>query len=285
MINHSNCDKFPLHKSAEREIQFTRVGLLWRLKMQFWRTQTPTPLFSTTRTCASLHWETAWLCGELISFLPQMDSWRVCVIAPNASRPHRATARGASPLSKSAALGWCLSAAAWRGRRKPVCFAPQRHPSTRPFSAAPTTCATATLPPVRWCHCFQQVDIASQQCQIEELCSIPVYWIIWHFIFPVPLSILLLLPAPEGEPVRYRVETLALFVLGPVVVLALLSVVSVLACRRLHHGRLQRLQEFDTEQGAIDGLITSNVGDSTLAVRLREVLIMHIIKLCILNGV
>ncbi|KAM4542704.1 activin receptor type-1 [Odontesthes bonariensis] len=75
-----------------------------------------------------------------------------------------------------------------------------------------------------------------------------------------------LLPsAPEGEPVRYRVETLALFVLGPVVVLVLLSVVSVLACRRLHHGRLQRLQEFDTEQGAIDGLITSNVGDSTLA--------------------
>ncbi|KAF3845045.1 hypothetical protein F7725_008208 [Dissostichus mawsoni] len=75
-----------------------------------------------------------------------------------------------------------------------------------------------------------------------------------------------LLPtAPEGEPVRYRVETLALFVLGPVVVLALLSVVSVLACRRLHHGRLQRMQEFDNEQGAIDGLITSNVGDSTLA--------------------
>ena len=64
---------------------------------------------------------------------------------------------------------------------------------------------------------------------------------------------------------------LALFVLGPVVVLAVLSVVSVLACRRLHHGRLQRLQEFDTEQGAIDGLITSNVGDSTLAVRTTDV--------------
>ncbi|MEQ2157855.1 hypothetical protein GOODEAATRI_006131 [Goodea atripinnis] len=48
-----------------------------------------------------------------------------------------------------------------------------------------------------------------------------------------------LLPsAPEGEPVRYRVETLALFVLAPVVFLVLLSAVSVLACRRLHHGRL-----------------------------------------------
>ncbi|KAM3871547.1 activin receptor type-1 [Diretmus argenteus] len=75
----------------------------------------------------------------------------------------------------------------------------------------------------------------------------------------------LLLPAPEGEPVQYRAEMLAFFVFGPVVVLALLSVVAVLACRRLHRGRLQRLQEFDTEQGAIDGLITSNVGDSTLA--------------------
>lgn len=64
-------------------------------------------------------------------------------------------------------------------------------------------------------------------------------------------------------------ETLALFILGPVVVLAVLSVVSVLACKRLHHGRLQRLQEFDTEQGTVDGLITSNVGDSTLAVRMR----------------
>ncbi|XP_034015926.1 activin receptor type-1 [Thalassophryne amazonica] len=74
-----------------------------------------------------------------------------------------------------------------------------------------------------------------------------------------------LLSAPEGEPVPYRVETLALFVIGPVVVLVLLSVVSVLACRKFRHSRLQRLQDFDTEQGAIDGLITSNVGDSTLA--------------------
>ncbi|KAM8917312.1 activin receptor type-1 isoform 1-T3 [Spinachia spinachia] len=75
----------------------------------------------------------------------------------------------------------------------------------------------------------------------------------------------LLLTAPKAEEVRYRVETVALLVLVPVVVLALLSAVSVLACRRLHRGRLQRLQEFDTEQGAVDGLITSNVGDSTLA--------------------
>lgn len=80
------------------------------------------------------------------------------------------------------------------------------------------------------------------------------------------MSCLLSSTAPDGEPIRYRIEVVALVVLG----LALLSVVSVLACRRLHHGRLQRLQEFDTEQGAIDGLITSNVGDSTLAVRKRD---------------
>lgn len=72
---------------------------------------------------------------------------------------------------------------------------------------------------------------------------------------------------PEGEKaVQYRVEMLVLFILGPFVVLGLLSVLAILVCRRLHHGRLERLHEFDTEQGAIDGLITSNVGDSTLAV-------------------
>lgn len=65
---------------------------------------------------------------------------------------------------------------------------------------------------------------------------------------------------------HYRVEMLVLFVLGPFVVLGLLSVLALLVCRRLHHGRLERLHEFDTEQGAIDGLIASNVGDSTLAV-------------------
>lgn len=76
----------------------------------------------------------------------------------------------------------------------------------------------------------------------------------------------LLLTSPEGETaVHYRVEMLVLFVLGPFVVLGLLSVLALLVCRRLHHGRLERLHEFDTEQGAIDGLIASNVGDSTLA--------------------
>ncbi|XP_061700950.1 activin receptor type-1 isoform X1 [Syngnathoides biaculeatus] len=79
-------------------------------------------------------------------------------------------------------------------------------------------------------------------------------------------AVMALLPsAPQGEPVGYGVGTLALLALGPVAALALLSAAAALAYRRLHRGRLRRLQEFDTEQGAVDGLITPNAGDSTLA--------------------
>uniref|UniRef100_A0A3Q4B2E4 receptor protein serine/threonine kinase n=1 Tax=Mola mola TaxID=94237 RepID=A0A3Q4B2E4_MOLML len=144
------------------------------------------------------------------------------------------------------------------------------------------------------CHgtrCFSSVKVSSSGVVFERGCLKGLEKILLHCSTP-PSShqaifccshdmcnsntttnwLMSLLPTvPEGEPVRYRVETLLLFILGPVVVLALLSVASVLACRRLHHGRLQRLQEFDTEQGAVDGLITSNVGDSTLAVRIRQI--------------
>ncbi|XP_047671541.1 activin receptor type-1 isoform X2 [Tachysurus fulvidraco] len=75
----------------------------------------------------------------------------------------------------------------------------------------------------------------------------------------------LLLRNPEGEPMHYTVETLVLLVLVPLAILVLLAVLAVSVCRRLHPRRLERLHEFDTEQGAIDGLITTNVGDSTLA--------------------
>ncbi|CAL8284206.1 unnamed protein product [Lota lota] len=106
-------------------------------------------------------------------------------------------------------------------------------------------------------HCFTPPSLYQAiACCAEDMCNGNV---------TRSSMMTLLLSAPEGESVRYRVQTLALLVLGPMVVLALLSVGSMLACRRLHRGRLQRLQEFDTEQGAVDGLITSNVGDSTLA--------------------
>ncbi|XP_053290527.1 activin receptor type-1 [Pleuronectes platessa] len=150
-------------------------------------------------------------------------------------------------------------------------------------------CDSPTCPQVTRCQgtrCFSSVTVGGSRVEFEHGCLNGPEKILLH-CFTAPSfhqaitccsetmcngnntrsTLMALLPSdePEGEPVRYRVETLALFVLGPVVVLALLSVVSVLACRRLHHGRLHRLQEFDTEQGAIDGLISSNVGDSTLA--------------------
>lgn len=71
---------------------------------------------------------------------------------------------------------------------------------------------------------------------------------------------------------RYSVETLVLLVLVPFGVLVLLAMLAVPVCRRLHPRQLERLHEFDTEQGAIDGLIASNVGDSTLAVHTLTVL-------------
>ncbi|KAM4540381.1 activin receptor type-1 isoform 1-T1 [Fundulus diaphanus] len=132
-------------------------------------------------------------------------------------------------------------------------------------------------------HCFSSVKVSSSGDEFERGCfegqgKMPLQCFTTPSVHQIILCCSLelcnenitggflksLIPsAPEGEPVRYRVDTLALFVLAPVVVLVLLSAVSVLACRRLHRGRLQRLQEFDTEQG--DGLITSNVGESTLA--------------------
>ncbi|TSS97507.1 Activin receptor type-1 [Bagarius yarrelli] len=75
----------------------------------------------------------------------------------------------------------------------------------------------------------------------------------------------LLLKNSEGEPKRYSVKTLVPLVVVPFTVLALLALLAVPVCWRLHPRHLERLHEFDTEQGAFDGLIASNVGDSTLA--------------------
>lgn len=204
-----------------------------------------------------------------VSPAPQMDSWCVCVTAEHARRSHAARERSASPPSKWTAVaaekkGWSLSTAASTVWRKPSYTAPLLRPPVRRSSAARRTCATATSADTLSCRCFPQVGGSEGTDGVAVVCSQTEIHLFVPLFYPVPSSSE---DEPEGEPVRYRVETLALFVLGPVVVLALLSVVSVLACRRLHHGRLQRLQEFDTEQGAIDGLISSNVGDSTLAVR------------------
>lgn len=61
-------------------------------------------------------------------------------------------------------------------------------------------------------------------------------------------------------------EMLIIVVVSTVIVLIVLSLVAVLICRKIHQNRMQRLHARDAENGAIDGLIASNVGDSTLAV-------------------
>lgn len=70
---------------------------------------------------------------------------------------------------------------------------------------------------------------------------------------------------PPGERINYSVNTLVIFVLSPVIVLLILSVMAVVICRKIHQTRMQRLHAHDDEHGTIDGLIASNVGDSTLA--------------------
>lgn len=205
------------------------------------------------------------VCDAFASCLSQMNTWCVFVKVQSASRPPSATVPSASPLLKLAAVGLCLSAVVWKVKRKSFCSAPRLRLSIKPFFAARRTGATATPAAACCCLCFLQVLQHLTVCFMSQWKLLFIQHQIniliqTFFFFPFP-------PVPEGEPVRYRVETLALFVLAPVIILVLLSVVSVLACRRLHHGRLQRLQEFDTEQG--DGLITSSVGDSTLAVRIK----------------
>ncbi|XP_073490224.1 activin receptor type-1 isoform X2 [Aquarana catesbeiana] len=68
-----------------------------------------------------------------------------------------------------------------------------------------------------------------------------------------------------GEELNYSVETLAIFVLAPVIVLIVLSVVALLVFRKIQQRHMERLSTRDAEYGTIDGLIASNVGDSTLA--------------------
>ncbi|XP_061090164.1 activin receptor type-1-like [Conger conger] len=68
-----------------------------------------------------------------------------------------------------------------------------------------------------------------------------------------------------GEDPSYSVATLAMVIVAPVIVLVLLSGVAALVFRRIHRNQIERLKARDAEYGTIDGLIASNVGDSTLA--------------------
>ncbi|KAF1498344.1 Activin receptor type-1, partial [Eudyptula minor novaehollandiae] len=69
------------------------------------------------------------------------------------------------------------------------------------------------------------------------------------------------LPSSKGE----SMETLIIVILAPVIVLIVFSAVAVLIIRRIQKNHMERLNSRDAEYGTIEGLIASNVGDSTLA--------------------
>uniref|UniRef100_A0A8C4V8Z3 Serine/threonine-protein kinase receptor n=1 Tax=Falco tinnunculus TaxID=100819 RepID=A0A8C4V8Z3_FALTI len=69
----------------------------------------------------------------------------------------------------------------------------------------------------------------------------------------------------QGEAAGYSMETLIIVILAPVIVLVVFSAVAVLIIRRIQKNHMERLNSRDAEYGTIEGLIASNVGDSTLA--------------------
>nr|XP_020450371.1 activin receptor type-1 [Monopterus albus] len=73
------------------------------------------------------------------------------------------------------------------------------------------------------------------------------------------------LPVRADELPNYSVTTLAIIIVVPIIILIVLSTVAILVFRRIHHNQMERLTSRDAEYGTIDGLIASNVGESTLA--------------------
>ncbi|KAL2081465.1 hypothetical protein ACEWY4_023318 [Coilia grayii] len=73
------------------------------------------------------------------------------------------------------------------------------------------------------------------------------------------------LPVRASDGRSSSATTLAVVVVAPVIVLIFLSSVAILVFRRIHKNQMERLTARDAEYGTIDGLIASNVGESTLA--------------------
>ncbi|XP_030435666.1 activin receptor type-1 isoform X2 [Gopherus evgoodei] len=69
----------------------------------------------------------------------------------------------------------------------------------------------------------------------------------------------------QGEAVGYSMEMLVIVILAPVIVLLIFSALAVLIIRKVQQNHMERLNARDAEYGTIEGLIASNVGDSTLA--------------------
>ncbi|XP_014458431.1 activin receptor type-1 [Alligator mississippiensis] len=68
-----------------------------------------------------------------------------------------------------------------------------------------------------------------------------------------------------AEAIQYNTELFVIFVISPIMVVLILTFVAIVACRKISQNRMHRLLAHDAEHGMIDGLITSNIGDSTLA--------------------
>lgn len=64
----------------------------------------------------------------------------------------------------------------------------------------------------------------------------------------------------------YSVTTLVTVIVAPIIALIFFSALAVFVFRRIHRNQMERLTPRDAEYGTIDGLIASNVGESTLAV-------------------
>lgn len=79
------------------------------------------------------------------------------------------------------------------------------------------------------------------------------------------VNISVALPIQAGDMPIYSVATLVIVIVAPVVVLIVLSAIAILVFRRIHQNQMERLTARDAEYGTIDGLIASNVGESTLA--------------------
>ncbi|XP_019723771.1 activin receptor type-1 [Hippocampus comes] len=73
------------------------------------------------------------------------------------------------------------------------------------------------------------------------------------------------LPVKADELSAYSVTMLAVVIAAPILVLVVLSAIAILVFRRIHRNQMERLTSRDAEYGTIDGLIASNVGESTLA--------------------
>ncbi|XP_015234036.1 PREDICTED: activin receptor type-1 isoform X1 [Cyprinodon variegatus] len=79
------------------------------------------------------------------------------------------------------------------------------------------------------------------------------------------MNITVELPVKVDDLSSYNVTTLTMAIVAPIIVLIILSTVAILIFRRVHRNQMERLTSRDAEYGTIDGLIASNVGESTLA--------------------